>query len=149
MRAVVQRITHAQVYVNEEVVAVTGAGLLVLLAVGKEDGQEDLEYMVNKLANLRIFADDQGKMNLSVEETGGSILLVSQFTLYGDCRKGNRPNFMASERPIQAKAMYERLGRILSARGIPLTYGAFAEHMQVESTNDGPVTILLDSKREF
>ena len=149
MRAVVQRVSRAQVSVAGETVAKIDAGLLVLLGVGCTDSETDADYLVEKLVGLRVFQDDGGKMNLAVGEVGGSVLVVSQFTLYGDVRRGKRPSFDAAARPEKARQLYEYfVGRIRTA-GLRCETGRFQEMMQVELVNDGPVTILLDSNKIF
>jgi D-tyrosyl-tRNA(Tyr) deacylase len=147
MRAVIQRVSGARVVVEGEAVAEIGRGLLVLLGVGHEDGEAELRYMAEKTAGLRIFEDEYGKMNLSVRDVGGSALVVSQFTLYGDCRKGKRPSFVAAAPPEQAEPMYERFAAMLGEKGLPVRTGRFGAHMSVELSNDGPVTIVLESAR--
>ncbi|MEZ4361269.1 MAG: D-aminoacyl-tRNA deacylase [Kofleriaceae bacterium] len=150
MRAVVQRVSRASVTVDEEVVGRVDQGLLVLLGAGHGDGAADLEYLVDKIANLRIFADDAGKMNRSVLDCGGGVLVVSQFTLYGDARKGRRPAFTDALEPVAAKALYEQSLDALRRAGIRhVASGVFAADMKVELVNDGPVTILLDSRKGF
>jgi len=149
VRAVVQRVTEACVTVGGEQAARIGRGLLVLAGVGTEDTQEDAQYLAAKIAALRIFEDDQGKMNLSAADVGGSALVVSQFTLYGDCRKGRRPSFTAAARPEKAEALYASLAKGLRALGLPVETGVFQAHMSVSLVNDGPVTLLLDSRKEF
>ncbi len=149
MRAVIQRVLEGKVEVGGEVVGRIGKGLLVYLGVGKGDERKDCEFMAEKLANLRIFADEQGKMNLSVQDVGGGILLVSNFTLHGDCRKGRRPGFDASAEPVLAKELYENVAKLIRNQAVPVETGAFGEYMQVTSTNDGPVTFLLDSGKLF
>lgn len=149
MRAVIQRVTEAKVEVGGEVVGEIARGLLVYLGVGADDGDKDAEFMAEKLANLRIFADQAGKMNLSVRDIDGAILLVSNFTLYGDCRKGRRPGFGAAAPPDLAQGLYERTAELIAGQGLPVEKGIFAEYMQVTSINDGPVTFLLDSSRLF
>lgn len=149
MRAVVQRVRHACVRVHSEIVGSIETGLLVLLGVGVEDGQADAKTISRKLVALRIFDDSAGLMNRSVVEVGGSILLVSQFTLYGDVRKGRRPSFISAAREDQAKVLYELTGRELALCGLAVEYGSFGAKMQVELINDGPVTILLDSQKLF
>lgn len=149
MRAVLQRVSEARVRVNGEIVGEVGRGLLVLLGVGQGDGEADARFLAEKTAGLRIFEDAQGKMNLSVEETGGAVLVVSQFTLYGDCRQGRRPGFSAAAPPDLANALYERFVGLLRERGLPVATGVFQAEMAVELVNDGPVTLLLDSRKEF
>ncbi len=149
MRAVIQRILQAQVNVNSELVGQIDKGLLVYLSVGKDDTAKDAEFMAEKLVNLRIFADDAGKMNRSVLDIGGSILLVSNFTLHGDCRKGRRPSFDAAAEPELAEELYERVVQLIAQQGVAVEKGAFGEYMNVSSINDGPVTFLLDSGRLF
>jgi len=145
LRAVVQRVTRASVRVGERVTGAIGAGLLVLLGVGAGDAERDADWMAEKIAGLRIFRDDDGLMNRSVAETGGAVLLVSQFTLYGDARRGRRPSFVAAAREPLASRLYERTGSQLASRGIELAYGEFGADMEVELVNSGPVTILLES----
>jgi len=149
MRAVVQRVKEARVEVNGNVVGSIRQGILVFLGVGKNDGDEDISYIVDKLLHLRIFEDDQGKMNRSVLDIGGEILVVSQFTLFGDCRKGRRPSFTDAAPPEQAEALYEECIKRLRISGITVATGKFREMMKVFILNDGPVTILLDSKKLF
>ena len=149
MRAVIQRVFEAKVEVEGEIVGQIEKGLLVYLGVGKGDDQKGAQFMAQKLANLRIFADDQGKMNLSVIDIGGSILLVSNFTLHGDCRKGRRPSFDAAAEPAPAEKLYEKTAKLIAAQKVPVETGAFGEHMQVTSKNNGPVTFLLDSGKLF
>jgi D-tyrosyl-tRNA(Tyr) deacylase len=149
MRAVIQRVSEAKVEVEGKIVGQIGAGLLVYLGVGKEDTETDAQFMAEKLANLRIFADDAGKMNRSVIDIGGGVLLVSQFTLYGDCRKGRRPGFDAAGEPGLAERLYEKVAQLIAAEDVPVEKGSFGAHMHVTSLNDGPVTFLLDSTRLF
>lgn len=150
MRAVVQRVLRAQVTVAGEVVGAIGPGLCVLVGAGQGDGEPDLAYVTDKLVNLRIFADDDGKMNRSVLDTGGGVLLVSQFTLYGDARKGRRPAFVDALEPVAAERLYEQLVARVRAAGVAdVATGRFRADMQVELVNDGPVTILLDSRKGF
>ena len=149
MRAVVQRVSRAQVTVGNETVGAIGPGLLVLLGVEKQDDKSDAEYLVKKTAGLRIFQDDTGKMNASVVDAGGTVLVVSQFTLFGDCRKGRRPSFDQAAPPERADALYQQYVNGLRAEGLQVETGVFQAMMQVELTNDGPVTILLDSKKLF
>lgn len=148
MKAVIQRVTRASVEVDGRIVGRIGAGLLVLLGVAKGDEERDLLYLVEKLHTLRIFADDQGKMNRSLVEVGGEVLLVSQFTLLGDTTKGRRPGFDRAAAPDEARTWYEQAVTRLRAVGVKVEAGVFGAHMQVELLNDGPVTFLLDSRRE-
>ena len=149
MRAVVQRVSRASVSVDGEVVGQIKRGLLVLLGVTHADTEAAADYLAEKIAGLRIFEDDAGKMNLSVKDMGGSILAVSQFTLYGDARKGKRPSFDDAARPEQARQLYEYFVERIRALGLRCETGRFQEMMQVELVNDGPVTILLDSEKSF
>ena len=149
MRAVVQRVKEARVEVNESSVSRIDTGLLVYLGVQQTDELADVEYMCDKIAGLRIFEDPAGKMNHSIQEVGGSLLLVSQFTLYGDCRKGKRPSFSEAAPPEKARTLYELLAAKYRERGITVETGVFREMMKVYSVNDGPVTLLLDSRRSF
>ena len=148
MKAVVQRTARAGVSIDGETVGRIDRGLLVLLGIEPDDGEADIEYMVKKCSGLRIFEDENGKMNLSVQDVGGSIPLVSQFTLLGDARKGNRPSFTGAAVPEKAIPIYERVISELAKR-LPVQTGVFGADMQVELVNDGPVTILLDSKRTY
>jgi len=145
MKAVVQRVLEASVTVNGERVSQVGPGLLVLLGVGKGDTEADVTWMAEKLATLRIFEDAAGKMNLSLEDTSRQLIVVSQFTLYGDARKGRRPSFTDAMEPEGAKALYERVCDTLRARGLTVGTGIFAADMKVALVNDGPVTLLLES----
>jgi D-tyrosyl-tRNA(Tyr) deacylase len=149
MRAAVQRVSRAEVRVDGEVTGSIGVGLMVLVGVGVDDDERDAQQLAEKIANLRIFLDDAGLMNRSVREVGGGVLLVSQFTLHGDARKGRRPSFITAAREDVAKPLYERVGNILESEGLPVGYGVFGAHMDVELVNDGPVTILLDTKKTF
>ena len=149
MRVVVTRVRWAQVEVEGEVCAKIGQGLLVLLGSEEGDTDKDISYICEKVCGLRIFADDAGKMNRSVREVGGELLLVSQFTLLGDVRKGKRPSFIRAGAPAEAQGVYEAAVEAFRATGIPVQTGVFQAHMQVSSQNDGPVTILLDSRRLF
>ncbi|WP_394268681.1 D-aminoacyl-tRNA deacylase [Anaerococcus nagyae] len=147
MRAVIQKVTKSNVVVDNEEISNIDRGLLVLLAVKENDDKDDLAYIKKKIEKLRIFEDNEGKMNLSIEEVGGEILLVSQFTLYGDVRKGNRPSFIDSAKPDKANEFYEILKEELVADGFSVKTGKFQTHMEVSLTNDGPCTIILDSER--
>ena len=149
VRAVVQRVKQAQVAVQKQIVGAIGPGLLVLLSAGEGDGPSDLSYMVEKVAGLRIFTDAQGKMNLDVTQAGGAVLLVSQFTLHGDVRRGKRPSFVAAMAPEAARQCIDQVAKALGGRGIVVAQGVFGADMQVGLVNDGPVTILLDSRRLF
>lgn len=146
MKVVLQRCSSGKVTVDGEVVGQIGAGLVLLVGVTHEDTDRDLVWMADKIAGLRIFEDEEQKMNLSVLDVGGSILSVSQFTLYGDSRKGRRPNFMAAARPEQAEPMIERFNELLRAKGLNVATGRFGAMMDVLLTNDGPVTLVIDSK---
>ena len=149
MRAVIQRVEKASVSVEGEIRGQVGAGFLVLIGVEEGDGDADFKYIADKVPNLRVFEDDQGKMNRSLMDVGGEVLAVSQFTLLGDARGGRRPSFIAAARPETADPMYERLVAEWRARGIRVETGVFGAHMKVSLINDGPVTILLDSRRRF
>lgn len=150
MRAVVQRVSRAKVTVEGRVTGEIGAGLLVLLGAGQGDTEADLQYVVDKIVHLRIFADDAGKMNRSVLDVGGGVLVVSQFTLYGDVRQGRRPAFTGALEPVAAKMLYEQSLTQMAAAGVKrVQAGEFAADMKVELVNDGPVTILLDSRKGF
>ncbi len=149
MRAVVQRVSRASVNVDGEIVGAIERGLLVLLGVGQDDSERDAEYLAEKIAGLRIFEDENEKMNLSVQDVGGAVLAVSQFTLYGDLRKGKRPSFDAAARPERAKELYEYFVAQVRGRGIRCETGIFQAMMQVELVNEGPVTILADSGKAF
>ena len=149
MRAVVQRVTSASVRVASELVSEIGPGVLILLGVAQDDTDTEVAYIANKVANLRIFEDPAGKMNCSLLEVGGAALVVSQFTLYGDCRKGRRPSFIKAARPETANTLYEAFIAALEAEGVPTQGGTFQAMMAVELINDGPVTILLDSDKTF
>ena len=149
MRAVIQRVEKASVSVEGEIRGQIGAGLLVLIGVEEGDGDADFKYIADKVPNLRVFEDEQGKMNRSLLDVGGELLAVSQFTLLGDARGGRRPSFITAARPETADPMYERLVADWRARGIRVETGVFGAHMKVSLVNDGPVTILLDSRRRF
>jgi D-tyrosyl-tRNA(Tyr) deacylase len=149
MRLVVQRVKEARVRVREETVGEIGPGLLVFLGVQAEDREPDVDYLVEKIIHLRIFQDGDQKFNLSLTGTGGAVLVVSQFTLLGDCRKGRRPSFSDSAPPSQALPLYERFIEKVRQKGIPVACGRFQEMMDVHLVNDGPVTFILDSKKTF
>lgn len=149
MRAVVQRVSRAKVTINDFTSAEIGLGLLVLLGVGGEDSEADVDYLAQKIAGLRIFADADGKMNRSVVDVGGSVLAVSQFTLYGDVRRGKRPSFDDAAPPEHARRLYELFVQRIQAAGVRCQTGRFQEMMQVELVNEGPVTIILDSGKAF
>ena len=148
MKAVIQRVTRASVEVDGMIVGRIGAGLLVLLGVAKGDDERDLSYLFEKLQTLRIFGDDQGKMNRSLVDVGGALLLVSQFTLLGDTSKGRRPGFDLAASPEAARALYEQAVERLRSAGLTVETGVFGAHMQVELLNDGPVTFIVDSRRQ-
>ncbi len=147
MRAVIQRVNCASVTVDGRVAGEIGAGLLVLLGVGRLDNPESASYLAEKITNLRIFSDEAGKMNLSLLDSGGAVLVVSQFTLYGDTRGGRRPSYIQAAPPEEANRLYEEFVRSMRALGVTVETGVFQAHMQVELVNDGPVTILLDSEK--
>ena len=149
MRAVVQRVKESRVEVKGREVGRIGPGLLVFLAVGDEDSERDGQYLAGKIANLRVFPDETGAMNRSLMETRGSALVVSQFTLWGDCRKGRRPSFAHAARPEKAKALYEHFIGLMEDMGIRVATGRFQEMMDVHILNDGPVTLMLDSGKAF
>lgn len=149
MRAVVQRVKKASVCVDEKITGAIDTGFLVLLGVGDGDSDEDLSYITKKILGLRVFEDDDGRMNRSLFDVGGAVLAVSQFTLYGDARHGMRPSFITAAAPDVGKQYFERFKKILAEAGITVASGIFGADMQVELINDGPVTILLDSKKLF
>jgi len=149
MRAVVQRVREASVTVEGREVGRIDQGILVLLGVGHKDGPEDARFMAEKVVHLRIFADEEGKMNRSLLDMGGGLLAVSQFTLWGDCRKGRRPSFVAAAEPAKAETLYEAFIDHARSFGVTVASGRFQEMMEVSLVNDGPVTLLLDSKKEF
>jgi D-tyrosyl-tRNA(Tyr) deacylase len=149
MRAVIQRVSSCTVTAGEEITGQIGTGLLVLLGVRSGDSEKDANYLAEKIANLRIFADGDDKMNLSVKASGGEVLVVSQFTLYGDCRKGRRPSYNDAAPPEAAAHLYEYFVNAVQEQGLPVATGRFQAMMKVELINDGPVTILLDSERNF
>jgi D-tyrosyl-tRNA(Tyr) deacylase len=149
MRVVIQRVAKASVEVDGRVISQIGKGLLVYLSVGRGDADADSEFMADKLINLRIFSDELGKMNRSIQDAKGEILLVSNFTLHGDCRKGRRPGFDGACEPMIAERLYEKTVQLIAEKGIKVSKGVFGAYMQVSSVNDGPVTVLLDSSRLF
>jgi len=149
MRAIVQRVSRCRVTVEGNIAGEIGAGLLVLLGVSKTDNEAAADYLVEKIIGLRIFEDGEGKMNLSVQDSGGAVLVVSQFTLYGDARRGKRPSFDAAARPEEAKRLYEYFVGKVRAAGLRCQTGQFQAMMDVELVNSGPVTILLDSEKQF
>lgn len=149
MRAVVQRVSRAAVRVGGKLTGCIGQGLVVLVGIGREDSGDDARYLADKVAHLRVFEDGEGKMNLSLLDTGGSALVVSQFTLYGDCRRGRRPSFAGAAAPDHALPLYRSFVDSLSALGVPVETGRFQAMMELELCNDGPVTLLLDSTRQF
>jgi D-aminoacyl-tRNA deacylase len=146
MRALLQRVSHASVTVDSSVVGEIGSGLLILLGIAKPDNTANAEFLVDKILNLRVFADAAGKMNLSLLDTDGALLVVSQFTLYGDCRKGRRPGFDAAAPAEQARALYESFVELARSRGVRVETGVFQAHMEVALVNDGPVTLLLETE---
>ncbi|SFJ85406.1 D-tyrosyl-tRNA(Tyr) deacylase [Marinilactibacillus piezotolerans] len=148
MRLVIQRVTEAQVKVNGEIKGSIETGMVVLVGICHSDTEEDINYLVRKVKNMRIFEDNEGKMNLSLAQVGGSILSISQFTLYADTKKGNRPSFVDAARPDQAIPLYEKFNYALSSEGINVQTGRFGEDMKVSLLNDGPVTIVIDSKNK-
>lgn len=149
MRAVVQRVTKSSVEVEGEKIGEVGMGYMVLLGVGNEDTTEDADYLARKIVNLRVFEDEEGKMNKSILDVGGEMLVISQFTLYGDARKGNRPSFSTAARPETGNELYEYFTSQVENHGIRVEKGSFGAHMDVSLVNSGPVTILFDSKRTF
>jgi D-aminoacyl-tRNA deacylase len=149
MRVVVQRVRYGRVQVDDKIVGEIGHGFVLLVGFTHEDTKEDLTYIAEKVTGLRVFEDEQEKMNRSLLDVGGSILSISQFTLYGDCRKGRRPNFMHAAAPTLANELYDQFNEQLRSYGIQVETGIFGAMMDVELANDGPVTILLDSKRNF
>jgi D-tyrosyl-tRNA(Tyr) deacylase len=149
MRAVIQRVDRARVCVDGDTVGEIAGGLLVFVSVGIDDDEGDARTMAEKIAELRIFPDDRGLMNRSIRQAGGAVLLVSQFTLHGDVRRGRRPSFAAAAKEPQASELYRQVGDALEARGLAVGYGRFGARMDVELVNTGPVTILLDTKRAF
>ena len=149
MRAVIQRVSRASVTVGGDVVGTVGRGLMVLLGVEKGDGQGDVVYMAQKISGLRVFEDDEGRMNRDLGEVGGAMLVVSQFTLLGDCRKGRRPSFIRAAAPEDAEVLYRGFVAEVRGHGIEVAEGRFQQQMDVELVNDGPVTLMIDSHKEF
>ena len=149
MRLVVQRVSRASVRVRGETVAQIGTGFLVLVGVGHGERPEDVSWLAGRVAHLRVFEDHEGKMNRSLEEVSGEVLVVPQFTLFGDASKGRRPSWIGAAPPEEARAWVQRLAGMLEDEGVPVRRGSFREHMEVELVNDGPVTILLDSEKTF
>ncbi len=145
MRALIQRVSSAKVTIKGEIAGEIGNGLCVFLGVAPEDGEDEVKWMAEKTANLRIFEDGSGKMNLSLLETGGSMLIVSQFTLYGDCRRGRRPSFAGACEPVRANKIYEKFKSEVTRLGVRVESGCFQEYMVVDIRNDGPVTLLVDT----
>lgn len=147
MRVVLQRCLRAEVRINREIVGTIGKGFMLLVGITHEDQKSDAEWLAKKVAGMRVFEDEDGKMNLSLQEVGGAILSISQFTLYGDCKKGNRPSFIQAARPEQASPLYDYFNKILREQyGLHVETGRFGADMKVDFINDGPVTLLLDSK---
>ena len=149
MRVVVQRVASSKVIVDESTIGEINKGLLILLGVTHEDTSKDVDYLLDKIVNLRIFEDENDKMNLSLKDVNGELLVVSQFTLYGDCRKGRRPNFTNAAKPDLATSLYEEFIDKAKKEGIKVGTGKFGAHMMVDLVNDGPVTILIDSEKTF
>ena len=149
MRAILQRVLNASVKVDGKTIGEIDKGLLVFLGVGEGDTEKDLKYIADKCIGLRIFSDEEDKMNLSLTDVGGQMLVISQFTLYGDCRKGRRPSFTSSMEPVKAKEMYECFIKYVEETGIKTAHGEFGADMKVELINDGPVTLMLDSTKSF
>jgi len=149
MRAVLQRVRKASVSIEGSITAEINSGFLVFLGIGKKETEQDLEYLISKIINLRAFEDKQGKMNLNLHDAGGSLLVVSQFTLYADCRKGRRPSFSSAARSEEARSWYTQFINVLREKGLDVQTGAFQKTMDIALVNDGPVTFLLDSRRLF
>ncbi|MCH9021222.1 MAG: D-tyrosyl-tRNA(Tyr) deacylase [Planctomycetes bacterium] len=149
MRAVAQRVLQAQVKVNSQIIGQIGKGLLVYISIAKSDSGEDAQFIADKVVHMRIFADENEKMNLSIQDVAGEALVVSEFTLHGDCRKGRRPAFDASADAVLAEELYQKTIALIRDQKVPVETGKFAAHMEVTSINDGPVTFLLDSSRLF
>ncbi|AYW45763.1 D-aminoacyl-tRNA deacylase [Tetragenococcus koreensis] len=148
MRAVIQRVKNASVTISEEIVGQIDQGFMILLGIHEEDTQEDVDYLVKKISKLRVFEDENGKLNLSIDAVHGSILSISQFTLYADTKKGNRPSFIKAARPQTAIPLYDAFNQGLSQQGIPVLTGEFGADMQISLVNDGPVTIIYDTREE-
>lgn len=148
MRLVIQRVTEARVEINGEIIGSIGTGMVILVGISQEDTEDDVIYLVRKVRNMRIFEDSQGKMNLSIDQVKGSVLSVSQFTLYADTKKGNRPSFVNAAKPDHSAPLYEKFNASLSSEGINVETGIFGEDMKVSLLNDGPVTIIIDSKNK-
>lgn len=148
MRVVVQKVTEAAVLVGGEIIGEIGKGFMLLVGIGKEDAQEDVCYLARKVANLRVFEDEEGKMNRSLKDVGGDILSISQFTLFADTKKGNRPSFIKAAAPETGEALYQEFNERLRAEGFSVASGKFGAHMAVSLVNDGPVTIIIDSKNK-
>ena len=149
MRAVVQRVINARVQIDKKTVGKIGKGLLIFLGVGETDSEKDCEYLANKIINLRVFPDENDLMNLSLMDVNGAALVVSQFTLLGDCRKGRRPSFVKAARPEDARRLYEYFVGLIMENRLEIATGVFQEMMEVHLINDGPVTLLLDSRKKF
>lgn len=146
MRLVIQRVTEARVEINGEIIGSIETGMVILVGISQEDTEDDVIYLVRKVRNMRIFEDSQGKMNLSIDQVKGSVLSISQFTLYADTKKGNRPSFVNAAKPDHSAPLYEKFNAGLSSEGINVERGIFGEDMKVSLLNDGPVTIIIDSK---
>ena len=149
MRAIVQRVTYSKVIVDDQIIGEINKGFNILVGISKDDTIEALKYLKDKILNLRVFEDENDKMNLSLLDVKGDILVISQFTLYGDCRKGRRPNFMEAEGGEKAKALYDEFVAMLKESNLKVETGEFGAHMKVDIQNDGPVTLMLDSKKNF
>ena len=149
MRAVIQRVKESSVLIDDEVIGSIDAGLLVFLGIGNDDGMDDIDYLIEKIVNLRIFEDTEGKMNLSALDLGKEIMVVSQFTIYGDCRKGRRPSFFAAAPPDKAERLYDVFVDKIKRYDLNIATGEFQAMMDIDLINDGPVTLLIDSKKEF
>jgi len=149
LRAVIQRVQESSVIVDDEVIGSIDAGLLVFLGIGNDDGMDDIDYLIEKIVNLRIFEDTEGKMNLSALDLGKEIMVVSQFTIYGDCRKGRRPSFFAAAPPDKAERLYDVFVDKIKRYDLNIATGEFQAMMDIDLINDGPVTLLIDSKKEF